>query len=308
MWREVTAADGLTMLAMAAGSYYAAVVGVVRADAASIEHSRFLRRLGRLLERLPIWPRRPGCRFALAAQAQFWLEWRQKGWALPVIVVMGLAFWFLGWLLFNRNPRELFDGAIAAGAMLPVGGLIVGLIFGNASTNLGGTLEMGPFQAARPMTSPDMSRTTLRVAGVSVIAAWVIWAAAYLGLYAILLANDAPRSLFPREVGWWYFPLTLLGTWLLLACMTNIGQAGRPNLFGILFCGVPAVTVGVIVISHFALTPAASVVLQECIATLLGVFSCLGPSGRSSRRAAARRSARRPSGPQSVSGRRYALC
>ena len=36
MWREVTAADGLTMLAMAAGSYWAAVVGVRAAGAASI--------------------------------------------------------------------------------------------------------------------------------------------------------------------------------------------------------------------------------------------------------------------------------
>ena len=81
--------------------------------------------------------------------------------------------------------RSYSTEATAAGAMLPVGGLIVGLVFGNVNTNLGGTLEMGPFQAARPMTSPDMSRTTLRAAGVSVLIAWAIWAAAYLALYAI---------------------------------------------------------------------------------------------------------------------------
>ena len=87
------------------------------------------------------------------------------------------------------------------------------------------------------MTSPDMSRTMLRVAGMSVLTAWVIWAATYFALYAILvLANAAPKSLFPDEAGWLYFPLTLLGAWLGLTCMATIGQAGRPILFGILFC------------------------------------------------------------------------
>ncbi len=278
MWREVTATDGVTMLAMAAVSYYAATVGVARSRCGEyLKTPEFFRWLGRLLDRLLDPAPEAGLPFRSAAQAQFWLEWRQKGWALPAIVVMGLAFGFFGWLLFNRNPRELFDGAIAAGAMLPVGGLIVGLFFGNATTNLGGTLEMGPFLAARPMTSLDMSRTTLRAAGVSVLVAWVIWIAAYIGLYAtLLMANVAPRKLFPDELGWWYFPITLLGTWLLLACMTAIGQAGRSLLFGTLYCGVPAVTIGVLLISHFVLTPEAAVALIEGITTLLGVAYLLG--------------------------------
>ena len=279
MWREVTAVDGFTILAMTAGSYYAAIVGVARGRCGEyLNTPEFLRRLGRLLERLLDLAPEAGLPFRSAAKAQFWFEWRQKGWALPAIVTMGLAFGFAGWLLFNRNPHELFAGATTAGAMLPVGGLIIGLIFGNANTNsLGGTLEMGPFQAARPMSSSDMSRTTLRAAGMSVFVAWAIWVAAYLGLYAILLmANAAPRSLFPVEVGWLYLPLTLLGTWLALTCMATIGQAGRPILFGILFCGVPAVTVGVILISRFALTPAAGGTLNDGIATLVGAAFLLG--------------------------------
>ena len=278
MWREVTAADGVTMLAMAAVSYYAAVVGVARGRCGEyLNTPEFFRWLGRLIDKLLDPAPHAGLPFRSASQAQFWFEWRQKGWALPAIVVMGLAFGFIGWLLFNRNPRELFDAATAAGAMLPVGGLIVGLFFGNASTNLGGALEMGPFHAARPMTSSDMSRTTLRAAGVSVIIAWAIWAAAYLGLYAILLlANVAPRSLFPSEVGWLYFPLTLLGTWLTLTCIATIGQAGRSILFGSLFIGVPAVAVGVILISHFVLMPAADDLLNACIATFIGVVYLLG--------------------------------
>ena len=136
------------MLAMAAVSYYAAVVGVSAGRCGEyLNTPEFLRRIGRLLDRLLDPAPEAGLPFRSAANAQFWFEWRQKGWVLPAIVIMGLVFGFFGWLLFNRNPRELFEGATAAGALLPVGGLIIGLIFGNSSTSLGGTLEMGPFQA-----------------------------------------------------------------------------------------------------------------------------------------------------------------
>ncbi len=276
MWREVTAADGVTMLAMAAGSYFVAIVGVARGRCGEyLKTPEFFRWLGRLLERLLDPAPEAGLPFRSPAQAQFWFEWRQKGWALPAIVLMALTVGFFAWLAFNRNPRELFELATAAGAMLPVGGLIVGLIFGNANTNsLGGTLEMGPFQAARPMTSPDMSRTMLRAAGISVAFAWAIWAAAYLALYAILPSADTgPRSLVPFQV---YLPLALLGTWLALTCTATIGQAGRPNLFGILFCGVPALTVGVILFSHFVLTREAKQALDEGITILVGVIFLLG--------------------------------
>ena len=186
----------------------------------------------------------PGDRAASAcAQAQFWLEWRQKGWALPTIVIMGLTSGFIAWLLCNRNPRDLFDGAIAAGAMLPVGGLIVGLIFGNASTNLGGTLEMGPFLAARPLTSPDMSRITLRAAGVSVIVAWLIWVAAYL---RAVCDSSLPSRCPPIAVspGKWAGGISRSRCWehgFWLACMTNIGRLAGRICSESCFCGVPAV-------------------------------------------------------------------
>ena len=110
---------------------------------------QFFRWLGRLIERLLDPAPEAGRPFRSPAQAQFWYEWRQKGWVLPAIVVMAMTIGFVGWLLFNRDPMELFAQATAAGALLLIGGLIVGLVFGNTNTtNLGGTLEMGPFQAA----------------------------------------------------------------------------------------------------------------------------------------------------------------
>ena len=122
-----------------------------------------------------------------------------------------------------------------------------------------------------------MSRTTLRAAGVSVIIAWAIWAAAYLVLYAIIPSSEiASKSLLPCEV---YFPLTLLSTWLALTCMATIGQTGRSILFGLLYIGVPVLTLVVVLFSHFALTPEARKSLDEGIAVLVGVIYLLGTSG-----------------------------
>jgi hypothetical protein len=273
MWRQVTAGEIATMLAMAGASYYAAIVGVARIRCGEfMKTPEFFRWLARLFDPAPD----AGLPFRTPAQAQFWFEWRRKGWGLPAIVVMAWFFGLVGWLLFNRNAHELFTGAITAGALLPLGGLIVGMIFGNAGPNEG-KLEMGHFLATRCMTSPDMSRTMLKAAGISVLIAWVLWAAALMALYAILLlANVAPRPVLPGDAGWWYFPLTLLGTWLALTFTATIGQAGRPILFGILFCGVPALTIGFTLISGFALTPQARTTLGQGVTTLVGLIFVLG--------------------------------
>ena len=253
MWREVTATDVATMLAMAAVAYCVAVWGVARSRCGEfLKTPEVFRWLARLLDPAPA----VGLPFRSPAQAQFWFEWRQKGWAIPGLVVVALPVGFLVWLIFNRNPQELFAVAIGAGGFLTVAGLIAGLIFGNAGPT-DGRLEMGHFLATRPMTSTDMARTMLKAAGISLLVAWALWAAAFLALYAILLlAHVDPRPQLPNEVGWWYFPITLLGTWIALALLATLGQTGRPSLLASLFCGVPAITVAVIVFAHFALSPA----------------------------------------------------
>jgi hypothetical protein len=274
MWREVTALDVATMLAMAAGSYYVATVGLARSRCGEfLSTPEFFRWLGRLLDPAPAF----GRPFRTPAQAQFWLEWRKKGLALPAIVVVGLLLGFVGWLLFNRNPQELFAAATAAGALLPAGGLALGLAFGNSNTNLAGTMEMGHFQATRSMTSTEMSRTMLRAAGVSVLVAWVIWAAALLGLYVVLrLASVVPAAQIPGEIGWWYFPVTLLGTWLVLTFVATIVQTGRPVLLGTLFCGLPVLAIGGTLISHSFLSREGKMALDGGITTLVGVIFLLG--------------------------------
>ncbi len=269
MWREVTAADALTMLAMAGASYYVAVLGASRSRYGEyLGTPEFLHWLGRLLDPAPA----VGLPFRTQEASQFWFEWRQKGWALPVIVMFVLPAGFVMWGLFNRNPHELFTAATAAGALLPVAGLIVGLIFGNSGAS-SEKIEMGHFMATRPMTSPDLSRTMLKAAGISVLFAWVVWAVAYLALYSILhVVNIEPRPVLPGEVGWWYFPLTLLGTWIALTFMAVLGQTGRPYLIAILFCVLPAIAIALTAFSHYVLTPEARTRFIDGMTILVGAL------------------------------------
>jgi len=273
MWREVTAGDMATMLTTTGIAYYVAVVGVSRSRCGEfMKTPEFFHWLGSLLDPAPA----VGLPFRTPAQAQFWFEWRQKGLGLPGLFVIATPVGFVFWLLFNRNPQDLFDVTFGAGGFLALGGLILGLLFGNTGP-ADGKLEMGHFMATRPMTSTDMSRTMLKAAGISVLIAWVLWAAVFLVLFAILLlANVDPRPHLPKEVGWWYFPVTLLGSWLALTVMATIGLAGRPTLYGILFCGLPALAMGAILFSHYALSPQASTIFKEGITTAVGVIYILG--------------------------------
>ena len=273
MWREVTAGDATTMLAAAGIAYYAAVVGVSRSRCGEfIKTPEFFRWIGRLLDPAPAF----GLPFRTAAHAQFWFEWRQKGGGLPAIVVIAFPVGLVLWLLFNRNPQDLFNVAFGAGGFLTLAGLIVGLIFG-CTEPVDGKHEMGHFLATRPMTSSDMSRTMLRAAGISVLVAWVLWAAAFLVLFAILLlANVDPTPHLPREVGWWYFPVTLLGAWLALTVIATIGQAGRPTLYAILFIGAPALAMLAMIFSHYALSDAATTIFKEGVTATVGVIYILG--------------------------------
>lgn len=165
---------------------------------------------------------------------------------------------------------------LVGGVLLILGGLVVGLVFGNTGT-ADGKLEMGNFLATRPMTSADMARTILKAAVLSTLLAWAFWAMAFLAVYAIILiANVDPTPHLPTEVGWWYFPATLLGTWTALAAITTIGLTGRPTLYGLLFCGLPALTLGAILFSHYVLSPDGQTQFKDGITAIVGAIYIVG--------------------------------
>jgi hypothetical protein len=156
---------------------------------------------------------------------------------MPAAVVFGMLVGFGLWLIVSRDSKQLLEGLVAGGGLLSVMGLIGGLIMGNSGPN-DANFEMGNFLATRPMTSTDMARTILKAAARSVLVAWIIWAAAFLTLYVLLLATHVDLgAVLPSELGWWFFPATLLGAWIVAGLVASIGLTGRSRLFLKLFCG-----------------------------------------------------------------------
>jgi uncharacterized membrane protein YuzA (DUF378 family) len=108
------------------------------------------------------------------------------------------------------------------------------------------------------MTDTDMSRTILKTAGQSVALAWAIWAVSFLILYAILrLAHVTIPASLPKELGWWYFPATLLGPWIIAAVGAAVGLADRPVLVTKLICGLFALFIGLTLFARFFLSHSA---------------------------------------------------
>lgn len=155
-------------------------------------------------------------------------------------------------------------------------GLFCGLIVGNAGPS-DSNLEMGHFLGTRPMTSADMSRTILKTAALSVLIAWATWAVAFLSLFGILLATQtAPRPFLPSGVPWWYFPVTLLGSWTVLAVVASVGLAGRSSCLWQLYFGLFGLIIGLSLISKFVLSHAAQSQLFYGLMAVGGIAFVLG--------------------------------
>ncbi|MGH7138000.1 MAG: hypothetical protein ACREHD_19800, partial [Pirellulales bacterium] len=219
LWQEPTLPEVLTMLAVGVCAYYVAVAGVSRRRC-----GERLRSLGIIawLERLVDPAPYSGLPFRSAAQAQAWYEWRKKGFAMPGAVVFVLVIGLALWLVVSRNGTDLLHGLLVGGGLLLVAALLGGILTGNCGPD-DANYEMGSFLATRPITTIDMARTILKTALKSVLMAWLIWAAAFLAVYLIVWATQNHRPALPRELGWWYFPATLIGALAILGLLTCAG-------------------------------------------------------------------------------------
>jgi hypothetical protein len=273
LWNEVAPVEVATMLVVAVLSWFAAVAGVARNRCGDpLPSIGFIAWLNRLFDPAPD----VGRPFRSAAQAQYWYEWRQKGWAMPAILVFGLVSGCSLWLIFSRTATDLFHGFLVGGGLLSMGGLISGLIMGNSGPN-DANFNMGHFLATRPMTTSDMAHTIWKSAAKSVLIAWILWIVAFLALYLILLAAQVtPRPTLPRELGWWYFPATLVGAWTVLWLLASAALTGRSKLFVQLLCGLLVTSIATTLLSRFVLTRQAQAQLWHGVLVVVGVLFVLG--------------------------------
>jgi hypothetical protein len=215
-------------------------------------------------------------RFSRAWDAQYWFEWRQKGWTMPFCVAFGLLCGLAIWLIFSRDPQELFGGIVAAGAVVPIAAIIGGLVIGNAGSSDART-EMGPFLGTRPLTTSDMAAILLRVAVRSVLTAWVIWVIPFfvcvllLGALGVSYQDEVPAGLWTR-----YFAASLLGAWVVAALGASAGLTGRQWMLVKLLAGGLMLYLAVTLLAKFLLSLEAQVQFGQGAAIVVGAACLLG--------------------------------
>ena len=267
-WLEVTSGDVATMLAIGLAAFCIGVLGVARS------------RRGDPLPSLGIvaWWQRvfdpevdTNTRFKSASRAQFWFEWRQKGWAIPAAVLFAMLVNFIIWCFISRNIQELIGGLIAGGGLLGVAGFVGGFLLGNTGPT-DAAYEMGQFLATRPLGTTQMARTILKTAAYSVLLAWTLWAVAYAAVrFAFVLAGSAPLHDIPQVLGWWYFPVTLLSPWIVAGVLTSLGLTGRSTLIAKIFCGLFTLWIALTLFAKFALTEQARLQLSVLLTAAIGL-------------------------------------
>lgn len=227
MWREVTPGEVAAMLAVAIVSYVVAVFAVARN-----RRGESLPQLGLVAWLMQVFDR-PGNvsqAFRSEERAQFWYEWVRKGLAMPVATALGVFVGVVCWTIWSRDSRALLEGVVTSGGLLSILAMICGLVLGHTG-NSDTSFQMGSFLATRPVTSTSLAHTLLRMTALSVLLMWLIWAATLLLVWLILLSlGAAPAIALPKSLGWWYFPVTLVGPWIVVTVGVVIGLFGRVEI------------------------------------------------------------------------------
>lgn len=185
--------------------------------------------------------------FKTSREAQFWFEWRKRGWLVPLAATCCFAIGLFVWLVFDRSLFQLTFGMLFAGALLAVSGMVGGLVIGNLGVS-DSNVEIGHFLSTRPMTNRDYSRIVLKVVAVTVAVCWGIW----LGLCGVISAialslgqGEALWNSFLKE--WWYIPAVLVVNWTVTGVIASLYLTGRPLFMTQIIIGGLCVYFGVMV-------------------------------------------------------------
>jgi hypothetical protein len=266
-WQQVTPTDAFTMVAMSVFAYWVGVKGVARNRRGEPPFSLgWLEWLDRVLDRATAFDARLNSPF----QAQCWFQWRRKGWVMPAGAFFCLVIGLIVWVLNDRQAESLVQGFFGGAIVLSMLGFIGGLAFGNVGPN-DASYEIGQFLATRPTTDTDTARAIFLTAAKSVILAWAIWAVAFAVACAFIATAGSVTAIhFPKDdVGWWYFPVTFVGCWLVTSTIASVLLFGHSKYILQFLCGLAAAIIVVSVSSKFLLRPAAHMLLAQTLTALL---------------------------------------
>ena len=243
-WTEVTALEYVTLISVVAISYPFSVWGISRVRCGEVLPSLGFRAwLVRIWDSLYRSNDKPP--FKSVALAQFWIEWTQKGLALPILVGLEMLFaGFVGtcaWLASQNSWHQVYEGILFCGGLLSLLAMGAGFILGmnlnagsvgqrNARLGEANGLSdsMGHFLSTRPLSNLDFAQAILKTAAISTLIAWAIWFIAFVAILGIMWsALQLPSPMIPPKMGAWFLPLTLFVPWIFMSNLPSIGLSGR---------------------------------------------------------------------------------
>ena len=210
-------------------------------------------RCGRRIDvsRIAEWPSRLFPKAARATPfpsptaAQFWLEWTERGYVMPVgTAVIGVVVLLITPFVSPPDSIEFING-ISAILLLPT--LVVGLFLGARSPNG----QFSNFNGSRPLTDNQIGNAVLASVTVGVLSSALIWAVVMGAVSLFLRLADTPPSL-PSTSELFVISVRLVGiatlvvgvAWSVVALMTSLILAGKKvssvvigTLFGVLIVG-----------------------------------------------------------------------
>jgi hypothetical protein len=256
-WPELQASEGWTLAGVMIASHFITVVGVNRARCGEqLPSFGIWKKIGNLWEATTARRSTGHTPFRSPAQAQFWYEWRLKGFVLPVIAVSLLTVFGLGegiaLMVEEHSWERIYSTFLSLIGVLSLVTCFVGFFMGlvgnsntaaerdNAPSDFWGNGRvdgMTSFQGTLPLPDIAIAAPLIKTAVVSVATTWVIWFASLLVvMLAMFLSRHTPEHFFPPDVGILFVPLTLLGLWIVLSNALSISLSGR---------GIPIFVLGV---------------------------------------------------------------
>jgi hypothetical protein len=183
--------------------------------------------------------------FSSPARAQLWLEWTERGRALPAgTAILGLVLLTIALFVPRRDGSDL-AGAFLAFFCAPLS--VIGIFFGSRS-KLG---EFGSFNGSRPLSDGKVAGAILKSFTLSLISSAVVWLVFFVLVNVIVIGRwvTSDFSLAIRTTG---VPalaarivLCTLAVWSGVGLVTALSLAGRrvvglalPTVLGVWMAGV----------------------------------------------------------------------
>jgi hypothetical protein len=264
-WETLSTTDLLTLIGAGLGTFAVAIWAVKRQRRGDVISPLGIAAL--LDHVLPGATQRPRP-FRSPAHAQFWFEWRRKGWVMPAAVLLTFLGGFAVWLVFSRDPLILLVAIFGTSVFGFIFGFIGGIVIGNVGPT-DANPQISQFRATLPITTDGFAKTILKTAALSTLFAWGVFVLTWLAACAAFRQNPFEVPGGPRLDDWWIILIyTLLAPWIVLTLGGAVRCTGRIR---------PLAVLGLSVTTMIIIVPLLEYVLcHERIEALIGIALVLG--------------------------------